>query len=109
LLAPHHPRAHHPRTHTPQCPPAPGDHYKRRCRLVAPCCGELFWCRHCHNAAKDDGEQDPAKRHALDRKQVKEVECALCLTQQPVGETCGSCGVRFGRYSCLKCNFFGGC
>ncbi len=36
---------------------AAGDHYKRRCRLVAPCCGEVFWCRHCHNAAKDDGEQ----------------------------------------------------
>ena len=20
-------------------------HYRRRCRLVAPCCGEYFWCR----------------------------------------------------------------
>lgn len=33
------------------------DHYKRRCKLVAPCCGEVFWCRHCHNAAKNDNEQ----------------------------------------------------
>ncbi len=37
------------------------------------------------------------------------MECALCGTRQPVGETCGGCGVRFGRYSCLKCNFFGEC
>lgn len=82
------------------------DHYRRRCRLVAPCCGEVFWCRHCHNAAKDDGEQDLAKRHALDRKQVQEVECALCDTRQPVGERCSNCGVQFGRYSCMQCNFF---
>jgi hypothetical protein len=33
------------------------DHYKRRCKLVAPCCGEVFWCRHCHNQVKDDSEQ----------------------------------------------------
>lgn len=31
-------------------------HYRRRCRLVAPCCGELFWCRHCHNEAKSQDE-----------------------------------------------------
>ncbi|GBF97018.1 hypothetical protein Rsub_09491, partial [Raphidocelis subcapitata] len=82
------------------------EHYRRRCRLVAPCCGEVFWCRHCHNAAKDDGEQDLSARHALDRKQVSEVECALCSLRQPVAEACRGCGVRFGRYSCLKCNFF---
>jgi RING finger/CHY zinc finger protein 1 len=81
-------------------------HYKRRCRLVAPCCGEVFWCRHCHNAAKDDGEQDLGKRHALDRKAVRELECAVCNLRQPVAETCAGCGVQFGRYSCLECNFF---
>ena len=32
-------------------------HYKRRCRMVAPCCGEVFWCRHCHNKAKNDDEE----------------------------------------------------
>ena len=31
-------------------------HYRRRCRLVAPCCGEVFWCRHCHNEAKSQDE-----------------------------------------------------
>lgn len=27
-------------------------HYRRRCKLIAPCCGEAFWCRHCHNERK---------------------------------------------------------
>ena len=31
--------------------------YRRRCMLIAPCCGEAFWCRHCHNAVKSDNEQ----------------------------------------------------
>ena len=31
-------------------------HYRRRCRMVAPCCGEVFWCRHCHNELKTANE-----------------------------------------------------
>jgi RING finger/CHY zinc finger protein 1 len=27
-------------------------HYRRRCRIRAPCCNEVFDCRHCHNEAK---------------------------------------------------------
>jgi RING finger and CHY zinc finger domain-containing protein 1 len=50
--------------------------------------------------------QDAQKRHILDRKAVKEVVCALCNTRQPVAGSCNSCGVAFGAYSCLKCNFF---
>lgn len=26
-------------------------HYRRRCMLRAPCCNEIFSCRHCHNEA----------------------------------------------------------
>ncbi|XP_047157925.1 E3 ubiquitin-protein ligase MIEL1-like isoform X2 [Vigna umbellata] len=26
-------------------------HYRRRCRIRAPCCNELYSCRHCHNEA----------------------------------------------------------
>jgi len=50
--------------------------------------------------------QDPQKRHRLDRKLVTEVVCALCDTRQPVAQECSSCGVSFGRYSCMQCNFF---
>jgi len=27
-------------------------HYRRRCHIKAPCCSEVFDCRHCHNEAK---------------------------------------------------------
>uniref|UniRef100_A0A7I4AW26 CHY-type domain-containing protein n=1 Tax=Physcomitrium patens TaxID=3218 RepID=A0A7I4AW26_PHYPA len=27
-------------------------HYKRGCKIRAPCCNEVFDCRHCHNDAK---------------------------------------------------------
>ena len=27
-------------------------HYRRRCKIRAPCCDEVFDCRHCHNEAK---------------------------------------------------------
>lgn len=27
-------------------------HYRRRCQIRAPCCDEIFDCRHCHNEAK---------------------------------------------------------
>ncbi|CAG9462512.1 unnamed protein product [Pedinophyceae sp. YPF-701] len=82
------------------------EHYRRRCKLRCPDCDELFWCRFCHNAAKNDEEPDVRKRHTLDRHRVRSVECALCGTEQPVGTSCRSCGAAFGRYACLKCNFF---
>ncbi|GIL64066.1 hypothetical protein Vafri_18041 [Volvox africanus] len=44
------------------------EHYRRRAMIVAPCCDLPFWCRHCHNAACNDNEVDPKKRHVLDRK-----------------------------------------
>lgn len=28
------------------------EHYTRGCRIRAPCCGEVFGCRHCHNEAE---------------------------------------------------------
>jgi RING finger/CHY zinc finger protein 1 len=45
--------------------------------------------------------------HVLDRKRgVSEVVCALCATRQKPSATCSACGVLFGEYSCLACNFF---
>ncbi|KAK9916092.1 hypothetical protein WJX75_008499 [Coccomyxa subellipsoidea] len=81
-------------------------HYRRRCRMVGPCCGEVFWCRHCHNEAKTTNEWDPSKRHELDRTTVRSLVCALCDLRQPVASVCAGCGCDFGAYSCLKCCFF---
>jgi RING finger/CHY zinc finger protein 1 len=43
------------------------DHYRRRCKLVAPCCNEVFWCRHCHNQVKDDTEEVCGARSSAGR------------------------------------------
>ncbi|KAL4441825.1 hypothetical protein ABPG77_003741 [Micractinium sp. CCAP 211/92] len=81
-------------------------HYRRRVRFITPCCNEEWWCRHCHNKAKDTDEQDWQKKHELDRKAIQELVCALCETRQPVSARCTACGVDFGAYACLKCRFF---
>jgi RING finger/CHY zinc finger protein 1 len=48
-------------------------HYRRRCRIRAPCCNEIVDCRHCHNEAKNDINVDYKHRHDMPRHQVKQV------------------------------------
>jgi len=74
-------------------------HYSRRCRIVAPCCGEVVWCRHCH---RDNTE------HELDRKAIKEVVCSICNLRQPSSPSCikPECKTSFGNYFCQTCNFW---
>uniref|UniRef100_A0A0G4IG42 RING-type domain-containing protein n=1 Tax=Chromera velia CCMP2878 TaxID=1169474 RepID=A0A0G4IG42_9ALVE len=90
--------------------PRPGQlgcpHYERKCKIVAPCCGELFWCRHCHNAEKNENEEEPSKAHEIDRKSVTRIVCQLCHTEQDVGAECTNCGERFALYFCGICKFW---
>ncbi|KAK4440683.1 E3 ubiquitin-protein ligase RZFP34 [Sesamum alatum] len=81
-------------------------HYRRRCKIRAPCCDEVFDCRHCHNEAKNALEIDPLRRHDVPRHHVKRVICSLCDTEQDVAQNCVSCGVCMGNYFCDKCKFF---
>mmetsp|Transcript_46514 Transcript_46514/g.131497 ORF Transcript_46514/g.131497 Transcript_46514/m.131497 type:complete len:271 (-) Transcript_46514:33-845(-) len=78
-------------------------HYRRRCRIVAPCCGKAFWCRHCHNEAKN---ASICGAHELDRTQIREVICQACFLPQPPARECVSCGQVFGAYYCGDCNFW---
>ncbi|PHU06299.1 hypothetical protein BC332_22788 [Capsicum chinense] len=48
-------------------------HYRRRCKVRAPCCDEIFDCRHCHNDSKNALDVDPLRRHDLPRHDVKRV------------------------------------
>ncbi|KAJ0083781.1 hypothetical protein Patl1_30568 [Pistacia atlantica] len=50
-------------------------HYRRRCKIRAPCCGEVFDCRHCHNEAKNSLEIDALDRHDIPRHEVEKDEC----------------------------------
>uniref|UniRef100_J3N350 CHY-type domain-containing protein n=1 Tax=Oryza brachyantha TaxID=4533 RepID=J3N350_ORYBR len=52
-------------------------HYTRGCKIRAPCCGEVFDCRHCHNDAKNSLEIDLSDRHEIPRHEIKKV-LALC-------------------------------
>ncbi|CAL5206388.1 unnamed protein product [Lathyrus oleraceus] len=81
-------------------------HYRRRCRIRAPCCNEIFDCRHCHNEAKNDINIDYKHRHDMPRHQVKQVICSLCGTEQGVQQNCTNCGVCMGKYFCGTCKLF---
>jgi RING finger/CHY zinc finger protein 1 len=64
---------------------------------VAPCCGEVHWCRHCHNEEK---------AHEVDRTAIKEMVCQHCDTRQPSAQDCRVCFKRMGEYFCDQCNFW---
>ncbi|CAN4088160.1 unnamed protein product [Withania somnifera] len=75
-------------------------HYKRNCKLLAPCCKKLFTCIRCHDETTD---------HSLDRKSITQMMCIHCLKIQPIGPFCStpSCGgFSMGRYYCKICKLF---
>lgn len=78
------------------------EHYARKCKIRAACCGVWVGCRHCHDMPA------LAAGHLLDRFAVREVLCMLCGRVQPAGAACANaaCGVRFARYYCERCNFY---
>ncbi|KAJ0609055.1 putative transcription factor C2H2 family [Helianthus annuus] len=77
------------------------EHYKRRCKLHAPCCNELFTCHHCHNKYTSS-LNDLNIRHKMVLKDVTQVECLLCNTKQ---QDCGICRLhgRENFYHCQNC------
>ncbi|KAK3150469.1 hypothetical protein QOZ80_3AG0233570 [Eleusine coracana subsp. coracana] len=81
-------------------------HYRRKCKIRAPCCGEVFDCRHCHNQAKDSLEVNVSDRHEVPRHEIKLVICSVCNKEQNVQQDCSNCGTCLGKYFCAKCNFF---
>ncbi|KAH0992880.1 hypothetical protein GBA52_004363 [Prunus armeniaca] len=80
-------------------------HYRRRCQIRAPCCNEIYPCRHCHNEATSM-LSNPFDRHELVRYDVKQVVCSVCDTEQPVARVCTNCGVSMGEYFCEICKFY---
>ncbi|KAF2592079.1 hypothetical protein F2Q70_00045072 [Brassica cretica] len=74
-------------------------HYKRNCKLLAPCCYQLFTCIHCHDEDAD---------HLVDRKHITKMMCMKCLLIQPIGANCSnaSCKASMGEYFCKICKIF---
>ncbi|GLT42516.1 hypothetical protein SLA2020_165110 [Shorea laevis] len=81
------------------------DHYKRRCKIRAPCCDKIFPCRHCHNEAANSSS-NPKDHHELVRQDVNQVICLVCNTEQEVAQVCSNCGVNMGEYFCGICKFY---
>lgn len=80
-------------------------HYERKCLIVAPCCGNVYGCRVCHDELTQE-EHGP-----MDRTKVTEIVCKDCHTRQPCSNRCvnPSCGVtEFAEYHCDKCNLWMG-
>ncbi|XP_059289814.1 zinc finger protein BRUTUS-like At1g74770 isoform X2 [Lycium ferocissimum] len=75
-------------------------HYKRNCKLLAPCCNELFPCIRCHDEITD---------HCLDRKSITQMMCMKCLKIQPICPSCStlSChSFSMAKYYCRICKVF---
>ncbi|KAL5022067.1 hypothetical protein ScPMuIL_001222 [Solemya velum] len=70
------------------------EHYKRKCHLIAPCCGKEVSCRVCH---------DESENHELIRNDVKKVKCLKCNEIQEVRQNCIKCNTLFGKYFCQLC------
>ncbi|KAK3212897.1 hypothetical protein Dsin_017603 [Dipteronia sinensis] len=81
-------------------------HYRRRCRIRAPCCNKIFDCRHFHNEAMNSINVDQKLRHDIPRHQVKQMICSLCGTEQQVQQVCVNCGVCMAEYLCVTCKLF---
>lgn len=74
-------------------------HYKRRCRIVAPCCGVVYPCRLCHNESEN---------HEIERTKIALVECLVCGddSRQPASNACVKCGTEFAEYFCGTCKLW---
>nr|GMC75843.1 zinc finger protein BRUTUS-like At1g74770 [Ipomoea batatas] len=75
-------------------------HYKRNCKLLAPCCNKLYTCIRCHDELTD---------HSLDRRTITEMMCMKCLLIQPIGPNCSTptCNkLSMARYYCRICKLF---
>lgn len=81
-------------------------HYRRRCRIRAPCCDEVFGCRHCHNEVKNSMDVDRELRHELPRHEIRKIICSLCNTEQEAQQVCKNCGVCMGKFYCNICKLF---
>ncbi|XP_050942933.1 E3 ubiquitin-protein ligase MIEL1 [Cucumis melo] len=81
------------------------EHYRRRCKIRAPCCDQIFTCRHCHNEAMTS-LSNPKDRHELVRRDIRQVVCLICNTEQEVAKVCRKCNVNMGEYFCDICKFY---
>ncbi|CAO3614139.1 unnamed protein product [Cunninghamella echinulata] len=74
-------------------------HYQRKCKLQANCCGKIFSCRFCHDEVMSSD-------HTIIRTDTKKMFCMLCQSVQPAGQHCQGCQQEMARYYCDKCKLW---
>ncbi|KAI4329594.1 hypothetical protein MLD38_027964 [Melastoma candidum] len=75
-------------------------HYKSNCKLLMPCCRQLYPCWRCHDEMND---------HKIDRILITNMMCMTCLEVLPVGPSCSttSCDASsMAKYYCPICKIF---
>lgn len=73
-------------------------HYKRNCKVKAPCCQQFYTCRRCHD--------ESVTGHKINRYQIQEMMCFFCSTIQPVAQNCAHCHKVMAKYFCPVCKFW---
>lgn len=82
------------------------EHYLRRCKIVSPCCNNVYPCRLCHDEIEYDMQSNDKLKHKINRFDIKEVICTNCNKQQSVKQYCEDCQTCFGLYYCDICHLF---
>ena len=82
------------------------EHYLRRCKIVSPCCNEIYSCRLCHDENKYELVYDDKIKHKIDRFKISEVICSTCNKKQNIKQYCEDCNTCFGLYYCDICHVF---
>lgn len=71
-------------------------HFRRKNRVLMPCCGIFSVCRMCHFL-------DQTRVHDIRIEPVTTVLCMLCSEVQPKAQACRKCKTEFGSYYCDIC------
>lgn len=82
------------------------DHYERSCKIMAPCCNEIFSCRFCHDEEKYENEVNHKIKHKINRYDIKTIICTNCETLQDIKQYCENCSICMGKYYCDICHLF---
>ena len=70
------------------------EHYDRKHKIIAKCCGKIVNCRFCHDDNSD---------HKMDRFSTTSVMCSECFLIQDVSNECVGCGIHFAKNYCGIC------
>ncbi len=82
------------------------EHYLRKCKIIAPCCNDIYSCRLCHDEEKYDLLVNEKLRHKIDRFNISEIICTECNMKQGIQQYCQYCNTCFGKYYCDICHLF---